>query len=134
MGKGIAVQFKSLWPEMFDSYQKLCKTGHLKPGGLMPWADCTRCPKGAITVYNLAVKDHWNQPAQLQWVVDSVRQMMSHAHLAGTTVIAMPQIGCGLGGLSWNEVLPHLIEICNDTSIHVRICAQYIKGAALTPI
>src|SRR3989442_4669336 len=32
MGKGIALQFKRKYPEMFEAYQRACKEGQLQPG------------------------------------------------------------------------------------------------------
>ena len=32
MGKGIAVQFKTKYPEMYKTYKQMCKTGTYQPG------------------------------------------------------------------------------------------------------
>ena len=32
MGKGIALEFKRRYPEMYNEYRRLCKEGLLKPG------------------------------------------------------------------------------------------------------
>ena len=37
MGKGIALQFKKQYPDMFVEYKRLCKAGDLNVGELMLW-------------------------------------------------------------------------------------------------
>ena len=37
MGKGIALQFKKMYPDMFDQYQKYCEDGSLSQQGLSTW-------------------------------------------------------------------------------------------------
>jgi O-acetyl-ADP-ribose deacetylase (regulator of RNase III) len=32
MGKGIALQFKSTWPDNFAEHAAACKAGHVRPG------------------------------------------------------------------------------------------------------
>jgi len=34
MGKGLALQFKTAYPEMFQAYARACKKGELEIGGL----------------------------------------------------------------------------------------------------
>lgn len=130
MGKGVALQFKSEWPELLPAYQRHCKIGALRPGGWFVWA---LRPKGTQCrlIYNIAVKDHWEQPAQLQWVLDGVSGMLQHASLVGVETIVMPLLGCGLGGLDWKVVKPHLINICQDSPVHVRLCVRCIAGSPM---
>jgi O-acetyl-ADP-ribose deacetylase (regulator of RNase III) len=37
MGKGIALDFKKKWPDMFKEYERLCKGGQLFPGMIYPY-------------------------------------------------------------------------------------------------
>ena len=62
MGKGIALQFKRAFPEMYRDYEKAAKTGHIVTGRMHVW------PTGAMTgpryIVNFPTKRHWRAPSR----------------------------------------------------------------------
>lgn len=54
MGKGIALEFKKRYPEMFREYQILCKEGKVQPGKPYLYHDLT-----GASIINFPTKDHW---------------------------------------------------------------------------
>jgi O-acetyl-ADP-ribose deacetylase (regulator of RNase III) len=58
MGKGIALEFKLRYPEMFKEYQKICLKKLLKPGQILPYR------KSIPWVLNFAIKDDWKDPSK----------------------------------------------------------------------
>jgi len=53
-----------------------------------------------------ATKGHWKWPTKLEWV-DSILSDISDAwHVGSFDSIAIPQLGCGCGGLDWADVWP----------------------------
>jgi len=107
MGKGLALQFKQAFPANFRAYQAACKAGHVQPGRMLIHDN------GRLAlpywIVNFPTKRHWRQPSQLQDVRDGLSALVADAQRLGMRSIAVPPLGCGLGGLDWREVRP-LIE------------------------
>ena len=62
MGKGIALDFKLRFPEMFKEYQKICFHRMLKPGQILPYT------KTKPIILNFAIKDDWKDPSKVVWI------------------------------------------------------------------
>lgn len=115
MGKGIAAEFRKRYPEMFEEYREICARGELKPGGIWLWHGPDH------NVLNFATKDHWRNPSKLEWIVRGLRTFQNeYAHL-GITEISFPRLGCGNGGLDWEEVRPIMEQHLADLPIQVFI-------------
>lgn len=99
MGAGIAVHFRNQWPVMFQEYRARCRSGLLRPGGLFTWDD----PSGLV-VMNLASQNRPGSDARLAYVASCVKAAVDAATDRGIDRVALPRIGCGIGGLSWSDV------------------------------
>lgn len=102
MGAGIAVGFRERYPEMYEEYRRRCKAvpRELNPGEVFLWkAD------DAPWVFNLATQeDYWRSRATYAVVERALAGMRALAEAEGIASIAIPRIGAGYGGLSWNKV------------------------------
>jgi O-acetyl-ADP-ribose deacetylase (regulator of RNase III) len=98
MGKGVALEFRRRFPEMFDEYQRVCQRRALRPGQLMLYK--ASCP----WILNMAVKDDWKQPSRIVWVRSCLEQFVASCSADGITSIAFPWIGAMNGGLPWPQV------------------------------
>jgi len=101
MGKGLAAEFKSKYPDNFKAYAEHCKQSRLKPGGVFWYQD----DQSEVTIANLATKNHWREPSLLHWIVEGVKNLFNYN---GPLVI--PMIGCGLGGLHWPDVRAIIVK------------------------
>lgn len=101
MGAGIAVEFKRRYPEMYEAYKEHCVTKRLVPGKTFFWDE-----EGKPAVYNMASQDAPGANATLGWLDDSLRRSLAHAAANGYDRIGLPRIGCGIGGLAWEDVEP----------------------------
>lgn len=107
MGKGIALQFKKKWPANFKAYAEACKAGLVKPGQLFIYhAGTLATPKYII---NFPTKDHWRGKSRIEFIQDGLVDLVTHIKAHRITSIAIPPLGCGNGGLDWQQVKP-LIE------------------------
>ena len=100
MGAGLARQFALRYPSILAPYERACSTKQLVVGGVLmttPDEDPT------IRIANFATKDHWRFPSQIAWIERGVHNLV--ATLDEPSSIAIPQLGCGLGGLQWMDVL-----------------------------
>jgi O-acetyl-ADP-ribose deacetylase (regulator of RNase III) len=115
-GKGIAAQFKRRYPEMFKSYQQACVTGKLAPGKPWLWQSPSRW------ILNFPTKTHWRNPSKLEWIEAGLENFVAKFNNMGISGIAFPRLGCGNGGLSWDDVRPlmerHLMNLPINVYIH----------------
>ncbi len=94
MGSGIAVQFRTRFPDMYEAYKILCKKGELRPGAMMAWE-----PMSGHYVYNIASQDAPGPNASYAWLQSGVQAALIHASRHGVSTIALPRIASGVGGL-----------------------------------
>lgn len=120
MGKGVALEFKKRFPEMFDDYEKRCKGHEVKLGRpylfkrlLPPW------------ILNFPTKDHWRSVASLQAIVEGLKYLLQHYKEWEITSVAVPPLGCGQGQLEWRVVGPTLYRHLSKMEIPVELYAPY---------
>lgn len=107
MGKGIALQFKKKWPANFKAYAAACKAGEVQPGKMFIYdAGALATPKYVI---NFPTKDHWRGKSRIEFIRDGLADLIKQIQVLRIRSIAMPPLGCGNGGLDWQDVKP-LIE------------------------
>ncbi|MFF5036627.1 macro domain-containing protein [Nocardia salmonicida] len=63
MGKGIALQFKQTYPEMFREYARAARAGEVQIGAMHMWA--TGATSGPRFIINFPTKRHWRSPSRL---------------------------------------------------------------------
>jgi O-acetyl-ADP-ribose deacetylase (regulator of RNase III) len=107
MGKGLALQFKKAFPDAFRAYQGACRARELAPGR-MHVVDTTRAG-GPKYVIHFPTKRHWRDPSRLEDIEAGLDALVQEVRDRGIRSIAVPALGCGLGGLDWADVRP-LIE------------------------
>ena len=107
MGAGLALQFKKRYPEMFTDYKAAALRGFIQLGLVNCWA----CPSNSKFKYilNFPTKQHWKDPSRLAAVKDGLSDLVMWVQILDIKSIAIPALGCGLGGLDWHDVKP-LIE------------------------
>jgi len=119
MGKGIALQFKQAWPENFDAYAKACRAKEVRPGHMLVWESGRMVNPRYII--NFPTKRHWREKSRLEDIRNSLRALVEDVQRLDIRSIAVPPLGCGNGGLDWQDVRP-LIEAAfpelPDTQVH----------------
>jgi O-acetyl-ADP-ribose deacetylase (regulator of RNase III) len=98
MGKGLALEFKKRYPNNYESYKLYCKNKLLKPGELFIVGEDNN-----LWIVNFATKDHWKDPSQYEWIVKGLYSLKKILEDSNSS-IAIPPLGCGLGGLEWKRV------------------------------
>lgn len=98
MGKGIALEFKSRFPEMFEEYARYCATRRMRPGVLHLWK------KSTPWILNFPTKNHWKYPAKVEYIEEGLTKFASSYTKKGITSIAFPELGTSSGALSWSQV------------------------------
>jgi O-acetyl-ADP-ribose deacetylase (regulator of RNase III) len=103
MGKGLAFQFRRRFPANYEIYVEACRSGALRPGKLLITED-----RGTVII-NFPTKRHWRDPSRMEDIEAGLKALAQEVRRRQIASVAVPMLGCGLGGLQWSEVGP-LIE------------------------
>ena len=120
MGKGIALEFKKRYPEMFMEYVRKCDNGEVKPGLPYVYQD-----NDGNSILNFPTKDHWRSPSRLTYVIDGLDWFIENYEKYNIESIAFPPLGCGNGGLSWDVVGPIMYQKLSRLPIQIEIYAPF---------
>lgn len=105
MGAGLALEFKRQFPQNFLRYKLACSSGDFGIGKVLATAE-----KGKIII-NLPTKEHWRNPSQLSYVKSGLDALAEFVRKKRIESVALPLLGCGLGGLDFFEVKTLMDEI-----------------------
>jgi len=103
MGKGIALEAKERYPDLFTHYSELCSAGRIRPGH--PVFVPSLLPPCFVL---FPTKDHWRSVSRLSDIESGLRFLADWYRDWKVTSIAVPPLGCGHGGLEWAVVGPAL--------------------------
>jgi O-acetyl-ADP-ribose deacetylase (regulator of RNase III) len=112
MGKGIALQFKRQYPDMFEDYQRACKEGKVQPGRMHVYE--RREIFNPRYIINFPTKRHWRSPSSIEDIKAGLNALAEEIRQRHIKSIALPALGCGNGSLDWSEVLPAIRSALAD--------------------
>jgi len=99
------LKFKEKYPKNFDSYVLACRIGLLQNAGDVY---VFRLPKAerdfTAAIFNVATKRHYKDNSTLTGVTTGIENLIEATIRHRVKEIAVPALGCGLGGLEWAEV------------------------------
>ncbi len=126
MGAGLAKQFKAKFPRVFLRYQEACTHKRLYPGRLLYELENSKI------VCCFPTKVHWKENSRYEYVESGLKtlsQDLSGAkekleHLINLShnsciSVAIPPLGCGLGGLERSKVKELVYKYLNNIDIQV---------------
>lgn len=107
MGRGVALQFRNAFEDNYEAYRKAALRGEVVPGRMFVFErSAIGRPRWII---NFPTKRHWKGKSRIEDVRSGLVDLARVIREEGIRSIAIPPLGCGLGGLDWAEVRP-LIE------------------------
>jgi O-acetyl-ADP-ribose deacetylase (regulator of RNase III) len=111
MGAGLAKKFKQFYPDMFEAYKEQCTKGELQPGTIFTWVvDLWGEPVSAHYIFNFPTKKHWRDPSTISYIRSGLTTLVKVMKRHDVHSVALPALGCGLGGLEWPEVKDLIIS------------------------
>lgn len=120
MGKGLALEFKKRFPDMYEDYVARCAKKQLRLGEpylfrrlIPPW------------ILNFPTKDDWRSVSRLSDIIAGLEYLEKHYREWEITCLAVPPLGCGQGQLEWRVVGPTLYRHLNRLEIPVELYAPY---------
>lgn len=107
MGKGIALQFRQAFPEMYRAYEKACLAKDVRLGEVQVF-DLGGLAGGPRWIINFPTKGHWKARSRLTDIEAGLEDLIATVRKLGIRSIALPPLGCGNGGLEWTDVLSRI--------------------------
>jgi O-acetyl-ADP-ribose deacetylase (regulator of RNase III)/uncharacterized protein YwgA len=120
MGKGIALEFKEQFPDMFDDYVARCNRNKVRLG--KPYLYKRLTPPWIL---NFPTKGHWRSVSRIEDIVKGLKYLFQHYKEWRITSLAVPPLGCGQGQLEWKIVGPTLYRCLNQLDIPVELYAPH---------
>lgn len=102
MGRGIALQFKKAYPENFKHYKAVCEKKELQPGRMFVH-DLNQFHNPRYII-NFPTKRHWKGMSKIADIESGLKSLVEEVRIRNIHSIAIPPLGCGLGGLDWMQV------------------------------
>lgn len=106
MGKGLALGVARRYPTVEKEYKRLCRARRINTEGGLGWAF-----GDGLQFCLFPTKRHWSKPSEIGWIVNGLRALQ--ADLLPQEIVAIPALGCGLGGLPWEQVRPIIHQYMN---------------------
>ena len=120
MGKGIALEFKNRFPEMFKDYVQQCERNKVRIGKPYIYKNLF-----GQQILNFPTKEHWKSVSKVSDIKKGLDYLLSHYKRWGITSIAIPPLGCGNGQLEWKVVGPLIYERAKKIDITIEMFAPY---------
>jgi O-acetyl-ADP-ribose deacetylase (regulator of RNase III) len=134
MGKGLASRAKYQFPDVYVAYQDACRSRELRIGkpylykreafvdeeladepGTLPQVNANKW------FLLFPTKRHWRDASRIEDIQAGLRWLRESCESEGIQSLAMPALGCGLGGLDWRDVGPVMCRALHDLGIGVAI-------------
>lgn len=134
MGKGLASRAKYQFPDVYVYYQDACRAR-----GITATRPCIykreaslddeladlpvplTTPNAAKWFMLFATKRKWRDKSRLDDIEAGLKWFRENHRAEGVRSLAIPALGCGLGGLEWCVVGPLMCKYLNDIGIDVAI-------------
>lgn len=122
MGGGLALAFKEKFPRMYERYRIACGDRILLPGAVSIYPTHSEESESVVSIICFPTKDHYKDPSELVFIEEGLRHMLFlDGYIGFGGGIAFPKLGCGLGGLDWNDVKPIMVKYLSRFTCDVEI-------------
>lgn len=125
MGKGIALQFKERYPAMFEDYKRRCDRKEVKLGEPYLYRESQH-----RFIINFPTKNNWRHSSCLADIESGLQYLAAHLAEWGVTSLAIPPLGCGNGGLNWDDVEPLIRRYLMPLNIPIEIYVPFTGSKA----
>jgi O-acetyl-ADP-ribose deacetylase (regulator of RNase III) len=121
-GAGLARQFKDRWPQQVAEYTAFCEARKMQPGVIHD----ALLPDGR-RILSVPTKKHWRNWSHLTIVSAGLSSLRRYMDETGLESVAVPALGCGLGGLPEGEVARLVEDLLGDSPAAVHVYGLDIK-------
>lgn len=128
--KGLALQFRLAFPDNDMAYRLMCARGMVQPGRMFVFE--TGRSGNPHLIINFPTKRHWRRRSRLDDIEAGLQDLARVVRERGVQSVAVPALGCGLGGLAWTDVRPLIVEALG--ALPVSITARTAGEPALVAL
>jgi O-acetyl-ADP-ribose deacetylase (regulator of RNase III) len=134
MGKGLASRAKYQFPDMYVVYQDVCKNKTLVMGKPYLYKREASLDEDLadepFSLPNLnankwfllfPTKEHWKEGSDPKGIETGLGWLLENYKTEGIQSIAMPALGCGLGGLEWKDMGPLMCKYLSRMDVQATI-------------
>jgi O-acetyl-ADP-ribose deacetylase (regulator of RNase III) len=134
MGKGVASRAKYQFPDVYVYYQDSCRKHQLKMGVPALYKrelsfDCEFADEPATIKHTngetwfllFPTKKHWKDNSDIKDIEAGLKWLIENYKKEGIKSLALPALGCGLGGLKWSECGPIMCQYLSKLDIPVYV-------------
>lgn len=121
MGKGLALAFKTAYPENYHLYKEACNRNEVVPGKMFVY-NTGSTPKYII---NFPTKRHWKDNSYLKDIKNGLIDLVVVIDQYKIQSITIPALGCGLGGLDWKIVFPLIKDALKDLAVEINVIEPF---------
>lgn len=104
-GKGLALKAKEKFPLWYEYYRKCCENGLLD---IEKWFFSVN---DKFIIISFPTKNHWKEKSNLEYIEKQLYGFFEMVFHFDLHIVGIPALGCGLGGLEWDEVRRKIIKI-----------------------
>lgn len=129
MGSGVAAALRRKYPQIFTVYKLICDMHTKNPEWMLGMVDVVDINRGVdpdLFIVNCFTQERYGRDGQKYANLDAVAGSLERCFgLAQGFALPLfvPKIGCGLGGLSWeNEVEPVVQKLADKYGMVVHVC------------
>jgi hypothetical protein len=97
MGKGVALKAKNTFPNLSKMLGQFIQN----------YGNRTHYWK-EFNIFTFPTKDKWWEKSILSLIIKSGEELLNLVNEMRINEIYLPKVGCGNGGLKWEDVKPHL--------------------------
>jgi O-acetyl-ADP-ribose deacetylase (regulator of RNase III) len=126
---GLALTLREQWPAMVKDFRHYCQVSHPKPGEIWVWGG-----PGGKRIVNLMIQEpathHGGHPGRATTtnVHHVLRELRKLIESEGYSIVALPRLATGVGGLSWGDVQPLIQQHLGDLPIPIYVYTEFHKG------
>ena len=117
-GKGLAFEFRRRYPYNYKMYRAQCIAKKVQVGALLCVGTSVIEPK---VIINFPTKKHWSEPSRLEYIDSGLAELVNIIPSLQIKSIAVPALGCGCGGLKWEDVKPFIEKHLSEIDINVYV-------------
>lgn len=124
MGAGLAKHFKNNFSFLEEMYARRCRVGTLKIGKINYCVVMDKYCTKDIKIILFPTKDHWKDSSKIEYIEKGLENFVSfytYYNVLKIKRIAFPMLGCGLGGLKKEQVLPLMKSYLEPLNLEVEI-------------
>jgi O-acetyl-ADP-ribose deacetylase (regulator of RNase III) len=132
MGRGVALQFKQSFSANFEAYQLACRRKEVVPGRLFVFETGAAMPPRYVI--NFPTKRHWRERSRIEDIEVGLAALAHEIRSRRIRSVALPALGCGLGGLDWTEVRARIAHSLDPLrNVRIVVFEPAVIGTRIRP-